>query len=107
MVKAAKTGGLYKEAPFFLGVNANRVKAEFPEDEIMLVQGIIDAYFEEGDYLILMDYKTDSVSDGSELISRYKVQLDIYAEALERITGKKVKEKIIFSFALGAEIPVI
>jgi ATP-dependent helicase/nuclease subunit A len=107
MVKAAKVGGLYKEAPFFLGVNANRVKAEFPEDEIMLVQGIIDAYFEEEDYLVLMDYKTDTVADGAELISRYKVQLDIYAEALERITGKKVKEKIIYSFALGSEIPVI
>lgn len=107
MVKSAKTGGLYKEAPFFLGVSANRVEAEFPEDEIMLVQGIIDAYFEEEDYLVLMDYKTDSVVDGGELISRYKVQLDIYAEALERITGKKVKEKIIYSFALGAEIPVI
>ena len=52
----------------------------------------------------MADYKTDVVKSEKELISRYQVQLDYYAEALERLTGKKVVEKIIYSFALGKEI---
>ena len=70
----------------------------------MLIQGIIDAFFEEDGYMVLMDYKTDAVSDGQVLIDRYSKQLELYAEAIERITGKKVREKIIYSFALGCEI---
>ena len=61
----------------------------------------------EGDNVILMDYKTDRVfgkQGEEELIKRYKVQLDNYAEALRRITGKVPKEKIIYSFTLGKEI---
>lgn len=97
-------GKLYKEQSFFLGVPASRVKPEYPDSEIMLIQGIIDAFFEEDGYMVLMDYKTDAVSDGRVLIDRYSKQLELYAEAIERITGKKVREKIIYSFALGCEI---
>ena len=39
-----------------------------------------------------------------ELVRRYQVQLDYYAQALERLTGKQVKEKLIYSFALSREI---
>lgn len=104
MSDAAKEGKLHKEQSFFLGVPASRVKEEYPESEIMLIQGIIDAYFEEEDYIVLMDYKTDAVDDPSVLSTRYSKQLDLYQEALERITGKKVKEKIIYSFAFGREL---
>ena len=73
-----------------------------------LVQGVIDLYFEEEDQLVIVDYKTDRVKAGktgeSILKERYSVQLDYYAMALEQLTGKKVKEKIIYSFGLGREI---
>ena len=69
-----------------------------------MVQGIIDMYFEEEDGLVIVDYKTDAVKTAEELVKRYKLQLDLYARALEQITGKKVKEKWIYSFALGKEI---
>ena len=39
-----------------------------------------------------------------ELKKRYGIQLDYYAKALEQLTGKTVKEKIVYSFALGKEI---
>ena len=71
---------------------------------MVLIQGIIDVYFEEDGDIVVADYKTDRVEEGAELIRRYQVQLDYYAEALERLTGKKVKEKIIYSFALLQEI---
>ena len=70
----------------------------------MLIQGIIDVFFEEEDYIVVADYKTDRVETAEELIRRYQVQLDYYAQALERLTGKSVKEKLIYSFALSREI---
>ena len=68
------------------------------------MQGIIDVYFEEEDGLVVLDYKTDRVSDEKELVDKYHAQLDYYAKALEQLTEKKVKEKLIYSFVLGKEI---
>ena len=104
MAKAQHLQKLKKEQPFVLGIAADRVKPQFPHEEQVLIQGIIDAFFEEGDDLILMDYKADAVKTGEELVKRYHTQMEYYTEALERIVGKKVKERIIYSFALGAEI---
>lgn len=104
MAKAQHLQKLKKEQPFVLGIAADRVKPQFPHEEQVLIQGIIDAFFEEGDNLVLMDYKTDAVKTGDELVKRYHTQMEYYTEALERIIGKKVKERIIYSFALGEEI---
>ena len=106
MEKAAEKGALYKEQSFFLGVPANLVKKEFPQEEMMLVQGIIDAYFEEDGEFVLVDYKTDRVENGAELITRYKVQMDYYAKALEQALGKKVKEVVLYSLSLNEEVSV-
>ncbi|HIT89918.1 MAG TPA: helicase-exonuclease AddAB subunit AddA, partial [Candidatus Merdenecus merdavium] len=102
MNQAAKTGDLYREQQFVIGIHANAVDQKWSKDETVLIQGIIDAYFYEGEDIILVDYKTDYVSFGheEELVDKYRVQLNYYAEALEKITGKKVKEKIIYSFSL-------
>lgn len=104
MAKAQHLQKLKKEQPFVLGIAADRVKPQFPHEEQVLIQGIIDAFFEEGDDLVLMDYKTDAVKTGEELVKRYHTQMEYYTEALECIVGKKVKERIIYSFALGEEI---
>ena len=76
-----------------------------PQDEVLvLVQGIIDVYFEEEDGLVVLDYKTDRVREAKELVEKYHAQLDYYAQALEQLTEKKVKQKIIYSFTLQEEI---
>lgn len=79
---------------------------ETSEEELILVQGIIDAWFEEEDGIVLLDYKTDVVGEeGEELLRRrYRIQLDYYRQALEQLTGKKVKEELIYSFALGKSL---
>lgn len=94
-------------------VNCGSVRREQPfvfEYEGQLIQGIIDLYFEEGGELVLVDYKTDRVMKNEvgekELVRRYAIQLDYYAKALTQLTGKKVKEKIIYSFALGKGLSV-
>lgn len=104
MVKAQKRGQLHREQPFVLGISADRLNKDFPSDEMILVQGIIDVYMEEDGEIILVDYKTDVVKSKMDLVQRYEIQLQYYAEALERITGKKVREKIIYSFFLECEI---
>lgn len=92
-------------------VNCGNVRREQPfvfEYEGQLIQGIIDLCFEEDGELVIVDYKTDRVMKGKagekELVKRYAIQLDYYAKALEQLTGKTVKEKIVYSFALGKEI---
>ena len=65
-----------------------------------LVQGIIDLYFEENDEIILIDYKTDKISNSNEklLVNEHKMQVEIYAEALEKLIKKKVREKYLYFF---------
>ncbi len=104
MIRAAKNHMLFKEQPFVLGVSEAELEEDGSQEELLLVQGVIDVYFLESDELVLLDYKTDRVRDGQELISRYHGQMDYYEKALERITNKKVKERIIYSFCLQKEI---
>ena len=103
---ATRANKCVAEQPFVLGMPANIVYSERNSEEMVLVQGIIDAYFEEDGELIVVDYKTDRVYSLQELRERYHTQLDYYAEALQRLTGKKVKERIIYSFTLQQEIGV-
>ena len=100
MRQAAAAKKLFPEKPFMLGVSARELDCALPENEILLIQGIIDCYFEEPDGLTVLDYKTDRVRDEEELVTRYKAQLDYYARALTRITERNVKERLIYSFAL-------
>ena len=85
-------------------MDAKELYPEEEDGELILIQGIIDAYFEEPDGLVVLDYKTDKVNNGKELAEKYQEQLRYYAKALEQMSGKKVKEKIIYSFTLREEI---
>ena len=104
MGEAARAGRLYKEQPFVLGLCANRLNGEFPQEETVLIQGIIDVFFEEDGKYVLLDYKTDAVETAEELVKRYHVQLDYYAEALKQSFGCRDTERILYSFKLEEEI---
>ena len=103
MAMAQKDGTLHKEQPFVMGIPASRV-CETASEELVLIQGIVDVYWEEDGELVILDYKTDAVKEPEKLIERYAVQLDLYGEALEKATGKKVKEKVIYSFSMQKEV---
>lgn len=113
MAKAALTGKLYREQPFVLGLSASRLNGNFPAEETVLIQGIIDVFFEEEGSYVVVDYKTDAVKSAGELVKRYQTQLDYYAEALEQLSGyrpsgegMRAKEKIIYSLKLEEEIRI-
>ena len=67
---------------------------------MILIQGIIDVFFEEEDGIVLLDYKTDHVRNKKELAERYRTQMELYAQALERALFCPVKEKLLYSFCL-------
>ena len=99
--KIRKAKKVYKEEPFYINIPAKEIYEE-GTDENILVQGIIDLYYEdENGNLVLIDYKTDYVQEGKELIQKYHVQLEIYKKALEQATNKKVTEVYIYSTCLG------
>jgi ATP-dependent helicase/nuclease subunit A len=107
MLKADK---IFREVPFNIELECSEIYDNLsgnicPEDTILL-QGIIDCYFEEGDGLVLVDYKTDYVAPGGidAVKKRYRVQIDYYAKALERITGKRVTGKYIYLFWNGQTV---
>ena len=112
MAKAEMEHRLYRERPFVMGVPVKDIYLEQLKDieteERILIQGIIDVYFEEDDGVVLLDYKTDRIPGGKEgeelLVKRYKTQLDYYQMAIEQITGKKVKDRILYSVIMNKEI---
>ena len=107
-IRADKENRVFKEAQFMIGVPMKEMEPDVDSEELVLVQGIIDLYMEEEDGLVLLDYKTDYVEAGKEevLVNRYQAQLLWYKKALEQMTGKKVKETIIYSFGVSRSLVV-
>ena len=89
-----------REMPFSMLFEGKRVYDTLEDGENLFLQGIIDTAFEEDGEWVLVDYKTDRVKSGEDLIKRYKIQMDLYKEALQRLTGMPVKECYIYSFRL-------
>ena len=101
---------VYKEEPFYINVPASRVYKDEELQENILVQGIIDLYYiDKDDKLVLVDYKTDYVEKGNEnsLIDKYKLQLNLYKEALEKALNRKVDKVIIYSVWLQKELLLV
>lgn len=105
VLKAFKNNDLIRrEFPFFTEISSlqlgENLEKEIYEDEKVRLQGIIDLFFQEGEDIVLVDYKTDYVEEGNEeeVIDRYRTQLTYYKEALEKVTGKKVKESYLYLF---------
>ena len=98
---------LRKESQFVIGIPA-RLMDEADSEEPVLIQGVIDVWFEEDGELVIVDYKTDSIKEGEEhvLLDRYQIQMLYYAQALQQITQKRVKEAVIYSLALQKEVKV-
>ncbi len=102
MSAAARRRQLHRETPFVIAVGADEVDPSWPSDRSVLVQGIIDAWYEQDDHFILLDYKTDKIPLGDEqyLARFYRVQMALYKKALERLTGKKASACLLYSFAI-------
>ena len=112
MLSAHNRGDIvYRELPFYTEIDVHRIDPDLPkevEGDKVRLQGVIDSFFYEDNEVILLDYKTDYVEQGNEeeLINKYRMQIQYYKEALEKITKTKIKECYLYSFYLEKEILV-
>lgn len=112
MLSAYNRGDIvYRELPFYTEIDVHRIDPDLPkevEGDKVRLQGVIDSFFYEDNEVILLDYKTDYVEQGNEeeLINKYRMQIQYYKEALEKITKAKIKECYLYSFYLEKEILV-
>ncbi|HHY38829.1 MAG TPA: helicase-exonuclease AddAB subunit AddA [Clostridia bacterium] len=97
--------GVYKLDVGDRGERIEKIGKQY-EGEIIVVQGVIDCLLVSDDGITLIDYKTDRVSaeDISAVIEKYRVQLQLYSRAVERILCRPVTEKYLYFFSLGREI---
>lgn len=97
---------VYREKRFTTRLDAAQFGAP---GENVLLQGVIDCFFEnESGGYTLVDYKTDFVPAGNAeaLVQKYRVQLELYAQYIEKTTNKPVTDMYIYSLALNRALPV-
>ncbi|WLD94838.1 helicase-exonuclease AddAB subunit AddA [Alkalihalobacillus sp. AL-G] len=102
---------VHREVPFTMALPADEAYSDWkgPRGEHVLVQGVMDCVIEEEDGFVLLDYKTDSITNRFEsyekakptLENRYTLQLNLYARAIEQIWKKPCKEKYLYFFDGG------
>jgi ATP-dependent helicase/nuclease subunit A len=116
LVKSITTSGLwtrmntaekrYTEMPFSLRAKNADLGLESGGLPVV-VSGTIDLLFREADGWVIVDYKTDEIKDNLQsLVEYYRKQLDLYAEFWQKITGDRVKERILFFVSTGDLIQV-
>ena len=104
-MKAAKR--CWREQPFSLLIPASEMEPKASGQDEIFLQGTIDVFFEDAEgRIILLDYKTDRATKPELIRKRYQKQLDLYARAIQEITGMKVDEKYIYRLSEGDAIVV-
>ena len=99
---------VYRELPFSRMLKAKDFYPEVQEEtELVFTQGVIDLLVETADgKLILIDYKTDKLTDPDRIRRRYQIQLDMYKNAVEAILGRKVDKTYLYLLQNGSFVPM-
>ena len=107
-IRLRKSNFIKREVPFVLKKKASEMINNLDECDDILIQGIIDCYFYEGDDVVIVDYKTDTINDSQieDIKLKYRGQIALYKEALEKIEKKNVKEAYLYLMSLGKEIEI-
>ncbi|WP_059172966.1 helicase-exonuclease AddAB subunit AddA [Bacillus sp. FJAT-27445] len=102
-----------REVPFTASISSREVYPDWKdEDEPIFIQGIIDCLFEDNEGLVMIDFKSDRIAGRFHsgfagaapiLADRYRLQIDLYTKALEKIWKRQVDERYLFFFD-GAHI---
>ncbi len=97
-----------REVPFVIKKNADEIIDSLDKNDSVLIQGIIDCYFYEGDQVVIIDYKTDEIVNGDlePVKNEYSRQILSYKEALEKITKRKVKACYLYLFSIGQAVKI-
>lgn len=89
---------ILKEREFYLSVNAELFNNDASADDRVVVQGIVDLCLIKNQEIIIVDYKTGNISNNLE---KYKKQINLYAEAMEKSFNIPVSKKYIAGIKTG------
>lgn len=113
--EVASSNFVKREMPFMMKKKAKEIYKDVTSDDEVIIQGIIDLLYEDKDgNLIILDYKTDKVNKKGitkedrikELVKHYKMQLDLYEEAVKLIYNRDIKEKVLYLFDSGDRVKI-
>lgn len=112
-----KSKKVFKEYSFYSEKSAKEIFPEYFENsedfekshQNILLQGTVDCFFEEENEIVLLDYKTDGITkvQAKDTAEKYRIQIECYKEAIERIFEKKVKESYICFLNCNEQIKII
>ncbi|MBQ9920350.1 MAG: PD-(D/E)XK nuclease family protein [Clostridia bacterium] len=103
------SNAVYREQRFLLDVKAGDIYPELSDlakEQTVIVQGAVDCMFEEGDHIVIIDFKTDRTTNEEFLLNHYAEQLKTYSVAAEKMFGKPVSECYIYSLYMNKKIRV-
>lgn len=107
--RVKKSQNFFREKRFLTELPATQLDSTLQSElmnEKIIVQGAVDLCFIEDGEIVVVDFKTDRVDNLCQLKDTYSEQLNIYAQALNKIFDKPIKEKLIYSFQLNDFIKV-
>lgn len=102
-----RSGKVLREFKFSILDDASRFDDTLTGEQVLL-QGVVDCALLEDDGITIVDFKTDHVTQENlpGLTERYRIQLETYADAMERIYEMPVKEKFLYFFRLNTFVHV-
>ncbi|MEG1256150.1 helicase-exonuclease AddAB subunit AddA [Clostridium sp.] len=112
VIEAFRRSTLKRELPFRVEIDSSVIYPHIDgskySEEKMLLRGVIDCYFEDGEEGVILDYKTDYAKEGNieEIKERYKVQLDYYSKAVQDAFKKTKVRKHLYLFSLDREVEI-
>ena len=99
---------LHREYKFSILVPAADYYPRAGAGEEVLLQGVVDCWFETLEGITVVDFKTDRVTERTVLAraEEYRPQLMAYSRALEEVTGRRVARRILWFFRLDRAVEV-
>ena len=100
-------GNVVREFKFSLLVPADWFSDGLSDEQILL-QGVVDCAWIEHDGITIIDFKTDFVTEETlpHKQAQYAPQVEAYAQAMERIYQKPVKQRLLYFFHIGRFVSV-
>ena len=103
-----KADRIEREYQFSILADAQRYYGERCRGDQVMLQGVVDLFAETRDGLVVVDFKTDFVTEetAAEKADYYRPQVEVYSTALEQILEKKVIRRVLYFFRIGKAIEV-
>ena len=97
---------ILKEQQFLSLLKYNDIIEKSDIEDKVLIQGVADLLVKNNEGYFLIDYKTNVVESSDQLVEKYKLQLKIYKNCLEKAINIKINNSYIYSFYLDKLIKI-